>query len=237
MLEIRSLNTEKVLNNISLKIKDGRRYALLGPNGSGKSTLFSTIVGLSRDKVTSGEILLDGKPITDKSPDKRYELGIVSVMQNPPTVKGVKLDTVANEITNYSDYWDFLNSAREINSEKFLDRELGKRLSGGEIKRSELLLASLHKQPRLFLFDEIDSGVDVENLPIVGEFANKLIKKSDASAIFVTHTLEILNFVKVDEVIVMMDGTIKCTGKPKTIISQIQKHGFDKCVNCEKAKS
>lgn len=232
MLKLQNLSTNKLLKNISLEIKKGKKYALLGPNGSGKTTLFSTIIGLSKDKVKSGEILFNNKSILKKSPDARYNLGIVSVMQNPPVVKGVKLDTLASELTDYSSYWDFLNKAREIKSEQFLEREIGRGLSGGEIKRSELLLASLHKNPRLFLFDEIDSGVDIENLPLIGKFVKKLISQKDSSAIFITHTLEILKYVKVDEVIIMLGGEIKCIGDPKQIIPKIKKYGFEKCINC-----
>jgi branched-chain amino acid transport system ATP-binding protein len=70
----------KILNSVSLKLELGQLVSVVGPNGAGKSTLMKAIFGLIR--VTSGNVLLDGKTITNTQPEMLVKLGMAYVPQN-----------------------------------------------------------------------------------------------------------------------------------------------------------
>jgi Fe-S cluster assembly ATP-binding protein len=120
---------------------------------------------------------------------------------------------------------------------QFLDRDINAGLSGGEIKRSELLQL-LTSRPRLAMMDEPDSGVDIEALSLVGTMVNTLFSvDSDCPArrragLIITHTGHILNYVEADKAHIMLDGSIGCSGTPHLILDIISKHGYEECVRC-----
>jgi Fe-S cluster assembly ATP-binding protein len=95
LLEIRDMHVKTagklVLRGVNLSIKRGEVFVLLGPNGSGKSSLAQSIAGNPAYQVTRGDILFDGKPIQNASPEKRVTSGIALAHQSPPAIKGVQL--------------------------------------------------------------------------------------------------------------------------------------------------
>ena len=93
LLEIKKLSVstddaEKIVDDISLSIKEGEIHAIMGPNGSGKSTLANAIMGNPAYTI-SGKILFNGKEITKLAPEERAALGIFLAFQNPPEIEGV----------------------------------------------------------------------------------------------------------------------------------------------------
>ena len=90
MLELKNIKFErdnkKILDNISLTIDTDKFVVITGPNGSGKSTLAKIIMGI--EKPDSGEILLEGKDITNYSIDERAKLGMSFAFQQPVKFKG-----------------------------------------------------------------------------------------------------------------------------------------------------
>lgn len=76
-----------ILDNVSFKIEQGKILIITGPNGGGKSTLAKIIMGI--EKPTSGQILFDGKDVTNLSITERARLGIGYAFQQPPRFKGV----------------------------------------------------------------------------------------------------------------------------------------------------
>jgi len=88
--------------------------------------------------------------------------------------------------------------------------------SGGEMKRSELLQLMV-QAPELVLIDEPESGVDIENISLVGEAINSLLGKDKVKdpkrgAIIITHTGYILDFVNADKGYIVVDGVFVCRG-------------------------
>ncbi|MDI9614922.1 Fe-S cluster assembly ATPase SufC [Methanothermobacter sp.] len=246
LLEITDLAVEvsgkQVLRDIDLYIDRGETHVLLGPNGSGKSTLFMTILGFPKYKVTDGQILFKGKDITDMSTTERVRMGIGVSFQNPPSIRGVRLMDLLKVESGLSTDDELTPELRELAArmkfdESFLERDVNLGFSGGEVKRSEILQL-LAQRPDFIMFDEPDSGVDIENVELLAEEINVLLDKDkkpgmrQKAGLLITHLGYILNFVNADTAHVLMDGRIACSGNPQEIIEDIRKDGFKGCVEC-----
>ena len=238
MLRIENLNVtvagKEILTDVNLEIKKGERLALLGPNGSGKTSLLMAIMGFSDYKVTRGNIIFRGKCINNLSIDERARLGIGVMFQRPPAIRGIKIGQMV-EIMKQGDF-DRDKEAGELNLKELLDRDVNLGFSGGELKRSELLQL-LACSPGLSLFDEPESGVDLENIVLVGKIMNRILNKNkDNAALIITHTGYIFNYVTCDRGSILVNGRIHCLGDPKRILETVKKHGYEWCVKCERKR-
>lgn len=243
LLEIKELcvavDGQELLHHVNLAIPDREVHTLLGPNGSGKTSLMMTIMGFSAYRITQGQILFDEQDITELDLTGRARLGITVAQQRPPTMAGVKLRHVLEYATaavpERVREIDLLVSQARM--EPFLERDINRGLSGGEIKRSELLQL-LAGQPRLAMMDEPDSGVDLESLAIVGEMINSLFSQDSLcpvkrrAGLIITHTGHILDYVQADKAHIMLNGTIACSGNPHLILDIIREHGYEECARC-----
>jgi Fe-S cluster assembly ATP-binding protein len=177
MLEIKNLRVKigdvEVLKGINLHINDGETFILFGPNGSGKTTLLMTLMGFGNYTVTGGQILFKGHDITHMPMYERARLGIGMSFQRPPTIHGLKTRHMVRMCGQGREV-DVDGLARKVNFENFLERDINAGFSGGEIKRSELLQL-MAQQPDLVLFDEPESGVDLENMALIGKTARQLL--------------------------------------------------------------
>lgn len=227
------IGKHEILKDINLCIEPGKLLILLGPNGSGKTSLLMAIMGMPNYEITRGRIVLNGEEIQDLPIDERARLGIGMMYQRPPSIKGVKLRQMA-EISS-KDGMDIECLACQLNLEKHLDRDVNLGFSGGEIKRSEMLQL-LAQRPQLALFDEPESGVDLENISLLGDAINQLMEKdnpqTDKMGLIITHTGFILDYVKADRGCVLIDGALRCLGNPRDIITTIRKSGYEECVAC-----
>ena len=251
LLEIKNLAVEVsgklVLKDINLSIDEGETHVLLGPNGAGKSTLFLTILGFPQYKVVKGSIIFKGQDITDLTTDERVKLGIGVRFQNPPTIRGVSVRDLL-KLESHQEMDEELNPRMKELAEKlkfsdeFLDRDVNFGFSGGEVKRSEILQL-LAQMPDFTMFDEPDSGVDIENVELLSAEIRTLLDKDKKhaqrkrSGLLITHLGYILNFVEADKAHVLMDGEIACSGNPKEILEDIRKDGFKGCVQCAQCGS
>jgi Fe-S cluster assembly ATP-binding protein len=242
MLEVKQLTVavegREILHDVSLTIGTGETHVLFGPNGSGKTTLLMAIMGFPRYQVTKGNIIFKGKDITKATLDERARLGIGISFQRPPVVRGVKTrDMVGASLGDKEDKETIDSLARRANLTEFLDREINYGFSGGEIKRSELMQL-LAQKPELTLLDEPESGVDLENIALIGELINQLLKKDcpirfrKCMGLIITHTGHILNFVNARTGHIMLDGKIGCEGDPHEILATIKEKGYEGCVKC-----
>lgn len=246
LLEIENLAVEvggkRVLKDINLSIAEGETHVLLGPNGAGKSTLFLTILGFPQYTVVNGTIKFKGQDITDLTTAERVKLGIGVSFQTPPSIRGVSVRDLL-KIESHQDMDKDLNprmkelAAQLKFSDEFLDRDVNFGFSGGEVKRSEILQL-LAQMPDFTMFDEPDSGVDIENVELIASEIGTLLDKDKPqrsrvrSGLLITHLGYILNFVSADKAHVLMDGKISCSGNPTEILEDIRKNGFNGCVEC-----
>lgn len=241
LLEISDLEVEvegkKILKGVNLNIDEGETHVLLGPNGAGKSTLFMTILGFPKYKVTNGKIIYKGQDITDLETPERIKLGLGVTFQNPPSIRGVKLKDLIKLVDKKNECKedeelteDVINLGKRLKlNENFLERDVNLGFSGGEVKRSELLQL-LAQQPDLIMFDEPDSGVDIENVELISkEIINLLDQENENSqkgGLLITHLGYILRFVNATHAHVLIDGKIARTGEPAEIIEKIRESGF-----------
>ena len=211
---------------------------IFGPNGGGKTTLLMTIMGFPRYQMTKGKIFFKGKDITDLPLDKRANLGIGLSFQRPPVVRGVKTrDIVAACLKEPEDSKTAEQLAAKVNLTEFLDRDINYGFSGGEIKRSEMMQL-LAQKPEIALLDEPESGVDLENIALIGELINELLEKEcpivdrQCMGLIITHTGHILDYVDARTGYVMCDGRIGCEGDPHEILKTIKQKGYGECTRC-----
>jgi len=139
--------------------------------------------------------------------------------------------------------------ARKVNFTGFLDRDVNAGFSGGEIKRSELLQL-MAQDPDLMLFDEPESGVDLENIALVGKTIARLLQKDQDEetvngrskmrrkmertkmGLIITHTGYILDYVAADKGQVLFKGRLSCVSNPREILTCIGESGYEECVTC-----
>ncbi len=242
LLEISDLEVEvegkKILKGVNLTINEGETHVLLGPNGAGKSTLFMSILGFPNYKVTKGTIIYKDQDITELSTHERIALGLGVTFQNPPAITGVKLKDLLTIETkkHFAELSDDEVNEKVVKlgerlklNETFLERDVNLGFSGGEVKRSELLQL-LAQQPNFIMFDEPDSGVDIENVELVSKEINTLLdhdkEDSKKGGLLITHLGYILNFVDATHAHILKDGKIVRTGEPKEIMEDIRTSGF-----------
>lgn len=251
MLTIKNLSVstegKTILHDINLVLEKGKTYALLGPNGSGKSTLANVIAGHPHFTVDEeSEIIFDGQPIchsgldpeshseegrTFLSPDKRALLGIFFSFQSPLALAGVTVNDLlrlaVGKKMNALELRQLVGQyAEELRiPDELLKRSLNDGFSGGEKKKMEVLQWAV-LEPKLAIFDEVDTGVDVDALDTIAQFLKKHRKK-DQTFVFITHSTKLLKVLEPDETIVIQDGKIARQDKGKLAIKIIEKEGFE----------
>ncbi|GAB6887757.1 ABC transporter ATP-binding protein [Desulfothermus okinawensis JCM 13304] len=250
MLQIEDLHVEvggkEVLKGVNLSIGKNETFILFGPNGSGKTTLLMTIMGFSNYKVTKGKIVFRGHDITYLPTYERARLGIGMSFQRPPTINGLRTKDLVKLCARGREI-DINSLAKRVNMVDFLDRDINLGFSGGEIKRSELLQL-MAQEPKLLLFDEPESGVDLENMALIGEVVKELLGQKltpapntsmkklkegrDISGLIITHTGYILEYINADRGMVMYNGVLCCEARPRDILEHIRKYGYKECVKC-----
>ena len=240
LLVIENLHVEvegkEVLKGVDLTIKEGETAILFGPNGSGKTTLLMSIMGFNGYNITEGRIIFKGTELNGLPPYERARMGIGVAFQKPPKIKGVKLKSILDIVSKNKDYEDFIDI---LNLSEHVDRDVNVGFSGGEMKRSEILQL-FAQSPDLVLLDEPESGVDLENVKILGKVISillekhKLIKERKRSGLIITHTGYILDYVEADRGYIMLNGKIICEANPHEILKTIQKSGFKECEKCKR---
>ncbi|MDH7578105.1 MAG: ABC transporter ATP-binding protein [Bacillota bacterium] len=251
MLKIEDLYVEvagkKILQGVNLHIKPGETHALFGPNGSGKSTLLGAIVGFRRYRITGGKIFFKGEDVTGLSVHERAQRGIGIAFQRPPVLRGVSMRDLLR-ISGQGKVENIEELAKPLNFLSFLERDVNVGFSGGEIKRSELLQL-LTQDPDLVLLDEPESGVDLENIALIGQAINQLLQKDSfhrrersrreikearqKSGLIITHTGFILDYVPADVGHVLYEGKLSCSGlNPRELLGCIHELGYGECTRC-----
>lgn len=227
-----------ILKNFSLEIKSGEIHAIMGPNGTGKSTLAKVIMGDPNYIVTKGHIYFNDQDIKKLEVDERARLGIFLGMQLPPEVEGVtNADFLrsAMSIKMGSDFslMPFIKKIDKTVSELKMDKEMVHRsinlgFSGGERKKNEILQMYM-LEPKMVLLDEIDSGLDVDSLRIVGEHVMNYFNSYKPGLLVITHYQRLLDYIKPTFVHIMHDGKIVKSGDA-SLVKEIEENGYEKII-------
>lgn len=242
MLSIRNLtaaiNGNEVLKGINLEIKAGEVHAIMGPNGSGKSTLGKVIAGHPAYQVTGGEVIFEGRNLLELEPDERARIGVFLGFQHPIEVPGVsnasflrlaynkKAEAEGRDELDPLEFDDFIQEkiAGVKMNPAFLDRSLNEGFSGGEKKRNEILQMSV-LQPKLAILDELDSGLDIDALRILGESVNNQ-RSPERALLLITHFPRLLETVVPDAIHVLAGGRIIREGG-KELAFELEERGYD----------
>nr|WP_317646273.1 Fe-S cluster assembly ATPase SufC [Sporosarcina sp. GW1-11] len=239
-LEIKDLHVQiegkEILKGLSLTINTNEIHAIMGPNGTGKSTLASAIMGHPKYEVTSGSITIDGEDVLAMEVDERALAGLFLAMQYPSEITGVTnadfLRSGMNARREEGDEISLMKFIRELDSKmEFLEmdedmatRYLNEGFSGGEKKRNEILQMMMLK-PKFAILDEIDSGLDIDALKVVSKGINEM-RGEGFGCLMITHYQRLLNYIKPDQVHVIMQGKIVKSGGAE-LAMKLEAQGYD----------
>lgn len=241
-LEIENLKVKVgdkiILNGFNLVINKGEIHAIMGPNGTGKSTLTKVIMGDPNYEIIDGTITFDGKLLNELKVDERARLGIFLGMQLPLAIEGVTNADFLRTALNTKDGKNFKlmpfikeldKNVEQLKMKKdMIHRGINEGFSGGERKKNEILQMYMLK-PSCVLLDEIDSGLDVDSLKIVGENVYNYAKEYKPCMLLITHYQRLLDYIHPDFVHIMKDGKIVKTGD-SSLVKEIEEVGYENII-------
>ena len=208
----KSFGAVNVINGVDLNIEDGEFAVFVGPSGCGKSTLLRLIAGL--EDVTSGDVLIDGKDVTNVGPSKR---GLAMVFQSYALYPHMSVrDNIAFALKMAGEKADVIEqkvrkAAATLNLTDYLDRK-PRQLSGGQRQRVAIGRAIV-REPKAFLFDEplsnLDAALRVQMRVEIGELHNVL----KTTMIYVTHD-QVEAMTMADKIVVLDRGSVAQVGSP-----------------------
>ena len=201
-----------VLNSINLTMEEGQLITLLGPSGCGKSTLLRCLAGL--EEITSGQILLDGKDITNLPIQKRG-IGMVfqqySLFPNMNVydniafgLKLAKMDkaSIDQKVKQAIELVDLIGKEKSYPNE----------LSGGQQQRVALARSIVH-EPKVLLLDEPLSAIDAKLRKSLQERIRNIQQRLKITTIFVTHDQDEAMIMS-DSIHLFNSGHVEQTGSP-----------------------
>lgn len=234
MITLKHLNVsvegKPILKNIDFTFEEGKIYAVMGPNGSGKSTLSYSMMGHPGYEIEEGSVIEhNGEDITEMEANERAEKGIFLSFQSPLSLAGVKVFQLLRlamegkkEPLQVKKEVDAIAKELKI-SENLLTRSLNEGASGGEKKKLEVLQAMVLDK-NFLIFDEVDTGVDVDALKTISRFLQTHREKK--TYVVITHYNRILHYLKPDYVLVIANGELKKVGD-HTLAEEIEKNGYE----------
>ena len=224
MLELKNIyferDNKKILNDINLKIDSDKFVVVTGPNGSGKSTLAKIIMGI--EKPDKGQIIFDGKDITNLTVDQRANLGLGFAFQQPVKFKGITVyDLIKlsskNKNMNKMEACDALSKVG-LCAKEYVDREVNGSLSGGELKRIEIASVAI-RNSKLTIFDEPEAGIDLWSFNNLIKIFEEIREKTKGTTIIISHQERILNIA--DVVILMKNGKVEKIGGKEELLETV----------------
>lgn len=214
----KSYKKRVVIRDFNMELSRGEVVALLGPNGSGKSTTFYAIAGLVYPE--GGEVILDGRDVTNLPMYRRAKLGIGYLPQEMSIFRGLSVEDNISAILDITvkDRHKRRERLEELLSEfsiEHLRRAPALALSGGERRRVEIARC-LAADPKYLLLDEPFAGVDPISVGDIRHLVSDL-KKRGIGVLITDHnvreTLEI-----VDRAYILHDGKVLMSGTPDEVV-------------------
>lgn len=197
---------QEVVSDFSLIVKPGEMTVVVGPSGCGKSTIVNLVAGF--EKPDSGQILLDGKPITGPGNDRMVVFQETALMP--------WLTTFQNVVFGPKLRGDLKGDALTAEAIRLLDKvgladfkdKYPIQLSGGMQRRAELARAMIN-QPVLMIMDEPFRGLDAMSRGLMQEFFVRLFEENRRTNLFVTSEIE--------EAIFLADRLVVLSNRPATV--------------------
>jgi Fe-S cluster assembly ATP-binding protein len=198
-----------ILNGINFTFEKGKFYAITGPNGGGKTTLAKSIMGIN--KVTGGQIIYNGKQITQMTITERARLGIAYGFQQSARFKGVTFRDLLSIAADTDDEGELMDLLARVGfcSLDFLDKPVDSKLSGGEIKKIELA-TTIARNPGLAIYDEPDTGIDLWTIDPMVALIKRQTTDNETTTIVVSHNKAFLEAA--DCLLLIKQGQIAYTG-------------------------
>lgn len=249
MLIVKNLNCsiweKKIISDLNLEVKKWELHIILWPNWSWKSTFWKVLLSHPKYKINSWEIFFEWENIIWK---KTYEIAkkwIFLSHQNSQSIEWVCLFELIRasqkETWEHISLFKFKNLVKENLKknkldESFLDRDFNKGTSWWEQKKMEMLfLLSLNY--KLAFLDEIDSWLDFDAVKIIANQINYFIESWEKSVILITHSKQIISYLKPNFVHLFCNWTILKTWWIE-VFDEVEKHWYEYAVwkNCNECK-
>ena len=230
-----TIDNKTILEDFNLEVKSGEIHAIMGPNGTGKSTLTKVVMGDPNYKIKKGHIYFNDIDITKMKVDERARLGLFLGMQMPMEIEGVSnADFLRTALRSKEDNFKLYSFIKELDEnvtklkmdKEMIHRGINEGFSGGERKKNEILQMHILK-PKVVMLDEIDSGLDVDSLKLVGQSVMEYYQKQKPAILLITHYQRLLDYIKPDYVHIMSDGKIIKSGDA-SLVKIIEEEGYDK---------
>ncbi|MDP2649828.1 MAG: Fe-S cluster assembly ATPase SufC [bacterium] len=239
MMIIKSLKVKvkekEIVKGVSLTLKKGEVHVLMGPNGAGKTTLAMSLMGDRKFKVQSSKFKVNRRDMVQLKPEERAREGLFVTFQNPVEIEGISLLSLLRnsyksiypkEKISITDFKERVKDClKDVGlGENFMQRDINVGFSGGEKKRAEIAQL-LTLKPKFAILDEVDSGVDVDSLRLIATAIKKVVKNG-TGIILITHSSNILKYIKPDFVHVLKNGMIKKSGGIE-LAQKIEREGYE----------
>ncbi|MBT5438378.1 MAG: LPS export ABC transporter ATP-binding protein [Flavobacteriales bacterium] len=218
----KSYKGKKVVQDVSIELKQGEIVGLLGPNGAGKTTSFYMIVGLVRPD--SGKVFLNNVEITHLPMYKRAQMGLGYLPQEISVFRKLSVEDNIMAILEMTSKSAVERKHRleelleEFNLNEFR-KTLGNRLSGGEKRRTEIARA-LATDPQFVLLDEPFAGVDPIAVEDIQGIVSTLKKKNIGILITDHNVQETLSIT--DRAYLLFEGSILKSGTAEELANDEQ---------------
>ena len=193
------------IDHVNLEVKDGEFVMIVGPSGCGKTTLINILGGLNT--ATSGEVLLDGKPVEGPGADRGMVFQGYSLFPWLTVQKNVEFGLKMKKMPK---------AERAAQAKKFIDlvgltgfeNALPKQLSGG-MKQRVAIARTLANEPEILLMDEPFGALDAQTRVVMQELLADISKKTKTTILFITHDI--------DEAVLLGDRIYVMSRRPGTI--------------------
>lgn len=214
---VKTYKGRRVVNNVECTVNQGEIVGLLGPNGAGKTTSFYMVVGLIQAE--QGKVTLDGEDITKLPMYKRAQKGIGYLPQEASVFRDLSIE---DNIMAVLEMTKLSKAEREERLEKLIAefrlghvrKNLGKVLSGGERRRTEIARA-LAVDPKFILLDEPFAGIDPIAVEDIQRIVSKLKKKNIGILITDHNVQETLSIT--DRAYLLYEGRILRAGNAEEL--------------------
>lgn len=220
-LQVTALNKKfdgkDALCDINFEAAGGEFLSILGPSGCGKTTLLRILIGLVR--ADSGSITLDGKDITNASPDKR-EMGIVfqnyALFENMTVRRNVEYAMRFRPELKAQAHETAARLIEQVGLSEHADK-FPSELSGGQMQRVAIA-RTLALSPKIILLDEPMSALDAATRLSLREELKRIQSEMHTTTIYITHDQEEA-FAMSDRIMVMGESHIHQIGTPQEILA------------------